>query len=534
MIRAYIIQSVFFGSLVLLNFRILVNYSMIKPALEYPLILSITLLGIITGSALYKRFAEWPVNKYMSLATLQIILGFGTLLSYAVFHISAEHIFRRIQASESQSGLLFRQGILFSVLILIPAIINGMTFPLAGKLYPKRLQHISRAYGKLNYLFFLSLLAGLLITSYLLIPLLGLQLAFFLLALVMLLSGVYLIYSDSRLIRGFRIGYALVVILLFFTATGTLKLLSLRQQQTIGKRIEGSTASVVAVENKDLSHSVYLNGNYYFGTSQSSRNEQILSAAIPELFNAHIHSALVIEFGTGITASVLDGYDIAKIHICEIFPEIIRLSSDIFADENNDVLTSSHVDISVEDIRSYLARTGDKPDLITSATDLTNLLPGLYNSDFYRMCYNRLSENGLLCQVIPVNGLSEAEFKAICRSSADVFDYVSLWYLSPDKLLLVSSRKKPELDYCKLPESFTVLNSGLVLSDLGISGPESLLARFLTDDKLWFKSTPETLINNNDHPYLEYKVFLKNRKNDIIGSLGKAKADYNHLIYFRT
>jgi spermidine synthase len=370
---------------------------------------------------------------------------------------------------------------------------------------------------------------GITFTPFVFIPLFGIQLTFFLLSLMVLLSGIFLIFRDSRLIRGFRFGYAFSAFLLFILATGVFRMVqSGHRDQTVDRTLEGSTSSVKVLTLEDGSRSVFIDGDYYFGTDINSRKEQILSAGIPFLIHPQINSALVIGFGTGITAAVLDKFDIGKIFITEIYPEIVRLSSDVFADENNDILTSSRVNISIDDARSFLIKTNRQFDVITFGADQLIKFPGRYTGEFYRICHDKLTDDGMMCQIIPENSLSNTEFLALYHSCADIFKYISFWHLSPSKLLMISSKQDYHVDFCRISNSFGTYNTQTLFESIKIYDPESFVAHMISQDELM--TTDNSARNTDNMPLVEFEHKL--HKNGDITGLIKSGRDYSEIIEF--
>jgi spermidine synthase len=299
------------------------------------------------------------------------------------------------------------------------------------------------------------------------------------------------------------------------------------RDESVDSTIEGSTYSVKDITHSDGFKSVFLNGEYYFGTDINSRKEQVLSASIPVFVNPQITSALVIGFGTGITAAVLDKLDVGEIFITDIYPEIVRLSSDIFSDDNNDILTSSRVNIAIDDARSFLIRTSRRFDIITAGSDQIIKFPGRYTSEFYRICYNKLTDQGMLCQIIPSSSLSNDEFIALYHSCATVFDHISFWYLSPSKLLMLSTKQDYSLDFCQVSNSFATHNVHTLYESVKIYDPESLIAHLISKDPM---IKDRSIRNTDNNPAIEFEHKLQ--KKGGVTSLIKPEIDYSGIMEF--
>ncbi len=510
-LRVYSFQGFSAAAYLLICFRILVNYSVIKPVYFHTLVIVTLLTGLALGSMFYKHITEKPVNSFLTLATFQIITGFSAILSYVVFFLLHQVFINRSLDANTFGGLLFNQSLLFLSLLFLPAFIMGLSLPLAGKLYTKRLQIAGKSFGKLGRIGFLSVIVGLVFTRFIFIPLSGLYYAYFILALLIILSGVYLILRDSRLIRGFRLGYAILAIVFYFIIVSAFRTFHFSQllsdnnipEQPV-RKIEGSTITLSTVENRDGTRTVRINNQNFFDSGQEGMKVQQLPAYLPLLLKSGIKSAVVAGFGMGTTASALEASGIRSIHITETFPEIIRFSSDVFADLNDDILTNSHVNLTIEDVRLYLNRMDGITDLITTGSTCLDEMPGNYTREFYNLCYKKLSGTGMICQVLPVGGITKEEFGAIINACSEVFPAVSLWYLSPERTLLIGSKSTGKTEICRFFSEFSKLDNQKDLTAIGIPDPESLIAHMLLDNLQLREYSGSLQANLDDKPVVQY------------------------------
>jgi spermidine synthase len=531
--RALLYGSVFqtfaFTSMLILSFRILIRHNEISLPVFYVVNIIVVLLGLIAGSLFYKKTAEKTVNKFLSLATLQIFSGFASLISFAVLHIFLLKTLQEL-VPDNFPSLVLKQVLFSGILLFVPSLLYGISFPVAGRLYPKRFRLIATNTGKLAGLVFLSIIAALFLTPYLIIPVAGIELSFILFSLILLLSGVYLIFRDSRLIRGFRFGYGFVVTVLFVLIAAFLYISDFRKiNETTDLNEEGSTASVNVISEKD-GKMLYLNNTYYVGTDLDGRKEQILSAIIPLALQPEIKTALVMGFGTGITPNVLDQLGLTTIHITEEFPEIIRASSYVFSNENNDVLSSPEVETDIEDARSYLNRTDKKFDLIASGSQQLFQFPGRFTREFYQLAYMRLSDKGILCQIIPFHDLSTGDFLLTLRTANSVFSATSIWYLAPDRLLMVSCKDQPAIDFCELKTFTAKLNRKGVLLQAGVINAEDLIGRYFMNEKNIPRVFDKMQVKTDDTPFLQIETFKKDT--GVVRSFFTEVPDFSKLLVF--
>jgi predicted membrane-bound spermidine synthase len=486
----------------------------------------IIMSGIITGGLLYKKVSEKPVNKYMTLATLQITTGFVLVLSYILMRVlsASQQTATKLMHPEN-AGSLPGMILTSASLLFFPALLYGLSLPLAGKLYPKRLQQVATAFGKLVASFCFSAAFGILVTIFVLTPLFGIQLTYLLFAFITLLSGIYLIFRDSRLIRLFRFSYAVAAVFLFLALAVSFRLTEkIQVARSAIRTIEGKSATFSAISDSNGAVKVLLNGKYFFGTDSSSFKAQKLSAYLPLLVNPKIDSALVIGFGTGITASIFETWGVEEVIISDKYPEAIRLSADVFADINNDILTSSRVRISSEDARSFLDHTKSNFDLIVTPFDQSVKMPGLFTTGFYRLCAGKMSDQAVLCQVLPANEKS----KSVLKSCSTIFPVVSLWYVSPDYLILLASNDRKKTDLCKFSEAFFMQNANQPWNAIGIPDVETLLAHVLMTDSQVREFTggiPE----NTDYDPFSRGIITRNNASTMLPALFKYSADYRNL-----
>lgn len=326
----------------------------------------------------------------------------------------------------------------------------------------------------------------------------GIQLTYLLFAFINLLSGIYLIFRDSRLIRLFRLSYAAAAVFLFLALAVSFRLTEKSQSARSAIRtIEGKSATFSAVPDANGTIHALMNGNYYFGTNNSSSRAQKLAAYLPMLVGTKVDSALVIGFGTGITASIIETWGADEVVIADKYPEAIRLSSDVFADINNDVLTGSRVRISAEDAASFLDHANRRFDLIVTPIDQSVQMPGIYTTGFYKKCADHLSGHGVLCQVLPAN----EKTKSVLKSCSRVFPAMSLWFVSRDYLILLAGHNRQTTDLCTFSEAFSTHNISRSLNSLGIPDVETLLAHALLSDSQIRQFTSGSPENTDYNPF---------------------------------
>lgn len=505
MIRVHAIHGFASASLLVISYRIITEHAILNLSMVNILTLAIYIAGLVIGASLYKKITGAMVNGYLFMASLEILTGFVILFSLMLFIITAPAMQALAESNRSWGRSVFCQVISIGSLILLPAVITGILLPLAARIYPRRIQHAGRNIGKLGSLFYMGLMFGTVITHYILLPFVSSFYSVIFLMGMALLSGIFLLLRDSRLIRGFRLSYT-VISLACLTGIlfGAVKLgwIHSGKDSAITVKQEGSSALVTLRQAEEGLRGLYIDGV----NSQMTGSEQVelLPAIYSCVMNPPAKSSLVIGFGTGVIASALEDCDIPSIYISEIYPEVLTLSANVFSDENQDILTSSRVNIAIEDARLFLTRNTASFDIITAGYTNFQNTPSFYTSGFYHACYRRLTSQGLLTQVLPVNGINKQEFRSLIRACMDEFPDVSLWYISPRKVMLLAYKKRQPINYCTVESRFAAIDHFGRYSKPGIASTESLIGNRLMDDRQLRIFAGGAPANTDDHPYLEF------------------------------
>ncbi len=506
MIRVHAVHGFASISLLIIGFRIISEHAILSLSLVHVLMIAVFFAGLATGASMYKKITAGMVNGYLLMASLEILTGFVILFSFMLFTITAPAMQAIAGNDTGWERSAAYQLVTICSFVLLPAIITGILLPLAARIYPRRIQHAGRNIGKLGSLFFWGAMAGTVITHFILLTFINSFYSVFILIGIALFSGIFLLYRDSRLIRGFRLSYTVVSLAcltgILFGAVKLGWIHPASDTMLITKKREGSSALVTLKKPENGDQALYING--VINQVTGSEELQELPAILSTVMGQSPQSSLVIGFGTGITASTLEDCDIPSIYIAEVYPEVLSLSANVFSDENNDILTSSRVNIAIEDARVFLTRNPFSFDLITAGYTHFQNTPSFYTSGFYRTCIESLSSHGLLTQMVPLTGINKQEFRSLISACVDVFPEVSLWYISPRKAMLLARKKRLSMDFCTIDHRFASIDHFGRYSKPGIADTESLVGRRLMDDRQLRIFAEGAPANTDVHPYLEF------------------------------
>lgn len=331
-------------------------------------------------------------------------------------------------------------------------------------------------------------IVGTLLTGFLLVPALG---------IVRMLSGLAIAAAAVAVLLGStasrKMQWAVCLLGLVAVAVGILTpsdrlarlLLTTRGVGELIFYQEGRGATVAVAQQQsgdNVFRRLYIQGVSNSGDAMTSLRYMRLQAMPPLMIHrGEPKSALVIGFGTGITAGAVLHYPQLQRRVCvELLPAVVRAGG-LFP-EKYKAASDPRMQIRIRDGRRELLRSSERYDLITlelpppSAEGVVNL----YSTDFYQLAGKRLEANGLFAQWLPISTQNDDDTRSLVRSFLDVFPYATLWTTELHEMLLIGSYSPIELDVNQIAARFDQSGVSTALQAVGISSPAALLATWVT------------------------------------------------------
>ncbi|MBI4893036.1 MAG: fused MFS/spermidine synthase, partial [Acidobacteria bacterium] len=362
-------------------------------------------------------------------------------------------------------------------------------------------------------------IAGSALTGLVLVPYFG---------LIPTLSGLAIAASVIGLIAAFRGSQTLpasrraacaisgaAVLLAVFTPTDQLaRHLPGARAGSIAFYKEGKGSTVAVVEQHaggQPFHRLYIQGVSNTGDTLPSLRYMRLQALLPLIIhNGSPRSALVIGFGTGITAGALLAYPELDRRVCaELLPPVVE-AAPLFRG-NYGSAADGRLQIRLRDGRRELQLNSETYDLITleppppAAAGVANL----YSSDFYSLAARRLRPQGLLAQWLPLRTQNLDDSRALVQSFLKVFPYASLWTTELHEMLLIGSAQPMVLDAPTIEKRFAHPSVQSALAEVGIPTTTALMATYVTgrDGLVSFAGTTPPV--TDDRPTIEYASWVR-------------------------
>jgi len=232
--------------------------------------------------------------------------------------------------------------------------------------------------------------------------------------------------------------------------------------------------------------------------------KQAVLAHLAMRLDPDIRDTLNIGLATGSTVRSLSLHpSIERLDAVEINPAVVRASRLLRAAE---VLEDPRTRVVVEDVTQYLLRTPVRYDLIISDGKQRPGHSGnakLLCRDFYRAALDRLSEDGLLVQWIPLHTLA-VNYESILRTFAEVFPEMEVFLVTPGNSFLVGSRQ-PILGRASEPEALPPA-AEQELRRVALGGSRALTARRVAGRPGILAALPDGPINTWNHSSLEFNI----------------------------
>jgi spermidine synthase len=508
----------------------------------FTLVLLMFLLGIGLGSMIVARRSAPRAETAATAALAQGVTGVGAAALFLFFGLLPSYIIAVFQIPDlSAASRLALMGVAVGAVVLIPAIGMGMTFPLLTDLTARSRTARGADVGAAYALNTIGSILGAVLTGFVLVVALGTQAT---LRLGLVVNGLAALALAGLAARGVAEHSAedrrLRVRVLSAAGLGTLALVAAAAAPGWSTRLidlgptiyarqpmdgparqrflahrgvrqlafrEGANATVSVWEGES-GRSLRVNGKVD-GSDRGDMDTQVMLGLAPAVARVGATSALVIGYGTGVTAHVLAAVpSMQRLKIVELEPFVVQMDS-FFVGVNGSVLSRPGVRVVIDDARSAFQLDRQRYDVIVSepSNPWVAGVATLYTPEFFRIARARLSDDGVFCQWIQLYQLPLPIVAGIVRSLHEVFPHVHVWFGGSADLVVLASPRPITYDRVWLTQ---LLGPGGQLKAmsrewLSIENTDQYFGRMLLGDsgvaRLISRSTFE---HSDDQPRLEF------------------------------
>lgn len=267
--------------------------------------------------------------------------------------------------------------------------------------------------------------------------------------------------------------------------------------------VEGGVTTVARAENGQLT--LLTNGKFQGNNAEGGEMVAQESIAMIPLLHTDVRgSALVIGYGTGMTARVLQDQGFMDLDVAETSRDIAVMADKYFSNINARISSHPSVKMHYTDGRNYLLTQSKKYDLIS--LEISSIwfagAANLYNREFYALAKQRLNLGGVLQQWVQLHHMRPLDFLYIVSSLRSEFKYVWV-YVSGGQGILVASNDEGALH----AEGRKLLASGHAISSLNVQDlPKTLIASPVQVDAFIQRFDPsmQAFVSTDKNLYLEY------------------------------
>ncbi len=439
------------------------------------------LVGLALGGFLYARWMGEREVRVSTFGVIELLVGFTALATIPLFG-KLPLIFLRLLHGFGDSFNLFlaTQVVASGMVMFLPTLLLGMTFPLVARLFTQSLYRVGTSVGISYAANTVGAIVGAFAGGFILIPLIGVQNSIMLAVILNLIVGWFLVVVDPRLSARprFALGLAVLAAVVLIPLktprwdrsvmtsgvtvysdryeslhTDSLRLEEMHRDDMLYYR-EGLTATV-SVHQSVGSDYRYFRTNGKIDGSHGDALSQLMTGYIPMLFHPGGERAAVIGLGTGMTARAVGAFPFREIEVLEIEPAMVEATS-FFNDYNGKILEDRRVRLIPTDGRNYILATPKVYDVITAEPSNPWIagIANLYTREFYAAVRSKLKEDGVFAQWFHNYSMSPDDFRMVFRTFAEAFPYMTAWGMKESDFLMVGSKKEQVFRYPQLKEVF--------------------------------------------------------------------------------
>lgn len=477
------------------------------------------LFGIALGSIVLARWVDRIKQPVAVFGILQLGIGLFALILMPAF----EELYAMTRALQSTFGVS-RFWTFFSCFLVmcLPTFLMGASFPLVTKIYTGNERQLGRSIGNVYAVNTVGSILGAFCAGFILIPLLGIRPSIVLMVALNTGIGCFLVLRGGRqtetggaLLQGISIGMPILnaglAVILLLTLNQPLFLKSAifktqRPGDTLVDYNEEVDATVTTLKDDEAVYRLYVDTNQAADASRWDSPSHRVIAHLPLLLHRRPKRALVVGFGMGLTSHSITQHGV-RVDAIELSEGVISAAQKHFTHVNGNVFESPLFNYKINDGRNHILMTKTKYDMISTGIIHPLVSAGssnIYTADFYRLCRRILSEDGIMCQWVPLHRLPEAHYKMIVRTFIEVFPHTTLWYkYTPDFVILIGTPEPLQVDYKNFLARAQIasISEGLAADDLdGLS----LLDSFMMGPETVREYVGPGPIHTDNRPRLEF------------------------------
>jgi len=242
----------------------------------------------------------------------------------------------------------------------------------------------------------------------------------------------------------------------------------------------------------------------------------------PGLLCDQPEKALCLGLGNGHSLMGLIGSGPRQVDCVDDLPGVIE-AAHYFHNFPVEVPAETTLKFTASDIRVFLSSTDRTYDLILgNPGDPSRAGAGLlYTKEHFERIHDRLSDQGLFCQWIPLHQLHWEDFGIIGYTFSEVFDYMAVFLADTETPFpvagLVGTRQPLRLDPRAMQKRLDLHPFRGLLKKIGLDNALENLSLYVNDQWLFRTRFPGQRVNTADRPLVEFHAARLMARPDVLG-----------------
>lgn len=473
--------------------------------------------GLAVGSFFGGRLCDRRNDHLFMFALCELIIGVAGMASIPlIYQMPALYLYIYRSFHFYPQVFLMVQAGLCALVMLIPTVLMGGTFPLVSRVLTRGIDEMGKGVGNAYFANTAGAVVGSVLAGFIMIPLLGVKATTFGAAGLNLLAAL-IVFLLSR--KRFR-SVAVMVPVLMFSAVFLARAeppysminfysamrfkddklpfqdLNRTEMKAVKELFYGEYAegTVKAFRTDDGSLVLQVGGKVE-GTSKYDLANTVLLSYLPIAAHSDPKNFLTIGLGAGVTLGAAKEH-VMDVDLVEINPGVLDAVS-----HHGPKGLLDNVEVIRNDARNYLISTEKRYDIISSEPSYPteSSVANLFTQDFYQIAVQRLADGGVYCQWLPYQLLSNDDVDMMLATFASVFPHVYVWKVDATlDLIMVGSLTPFRFNAQAMAERVKSLNIHNYPINYTLSRTPEQTHEFMKNVKI--------TLNTDDRPRLEYSI----------------------------
>ena len=496
---------------------------------SFALILATFLFGIALGSIMADKLLG-NSNHVLKFLLIQLSIAISCIAILPLFENLHEWTSKADQLFYDLDNIALKTiGIrsLFAFgLMFLPTLGFGLSFPLANRININLFKTNSKTLGNTYALNTIGATLGTIITPFILIPFMGIQMSLFviysiLIFLCIVAMAIHVKWNDKNFVKPVFIATTIIFLGYMWSNPkvsteqlgshnlARIEIDTQKHQLNLIEYIEGDFSTLSVIENKkSKARTLYMNGFSTATVSDSIGGSDYMQAMglIPMILHPNPKKVMVICFGTGNTTGTVSLFPEVQIDGIEIDKNVLSLAHH-FLKWNHNAQKNKNIHMYIQDGRTFTRWTQNKYDVIT-LEPMSPIQAGtvnLYSREFYQLAAERLNKDGLMMQWLPLHLVGPDDAKSILKTFQEVYPHTSIWNSFLTRIvLLVGSKEEIALDKIRFEELMRIPEIQNSAQQIGINTFLDFTDFFLTDANKVNSFMQNADLITDDRPVLEF------------------------------